>query len=141
MWRDPVLWAALAAPVLFWAGLYLLTRPGLNPGWPLDGPWAFVRVALIYPLTEEIVFRGAIQGWLQRVLSRPLPGPLSLANLLTSMLFAATHALYHAPVWAAAVLIPSLVFGHFRDRYRGLALPIALHVYYNSGYYWLFGPP
>ncbi len=140
-WRDPVLWAALVVPLWFWAGLYLLARPGVESGWPLDGPWTFARLALVSPLAEELVFRGAVQGWLQRVVRRPLPGPLSLPNLLTSALFAATHALYHAPAWAAAVLIPSLVFGHFRDHYRGLVLPMALHVYYNSGYYWLFGPP
>lgn len=141
VWRDPVLWAALAAPLLFWTGLLLLTRPETDLGWPLQGAWAFTRVALVSPLAEELVFRGAIQGWLQRVLRRPLPGPLSLPNLLTSALFASAHALYHAPAWAAAVLIPSLVFGHFRDRYQGLGMPITLHIYYNSGYYWLFGPP
>ena len=61
------------------------------------------------------------------------------ANLLTSLVFAGMHFFYHLPLWAAAVFIPSLVFGYFKDKYLSLGPPILLHVYYNSGYYWLFG--
>ena len=39
----------------------------------------------------------------------------------------------------AAVLLPSLVFGFFKDRSGALWAPMALHVFYNSGYFWLFG--
>ena len=65
-------------------------------------------------------------------------GPLSHANILTSVLFTALHFINHPPLWAAAVLFPSLVFGLFKDRSGGLAAPIILHVFYNSGYFWLF---
>ena len=61
------------------------------------------------------------------------------ANLLTSLLFTALHFINHAPLWAAAVFFPSLVFGFFKDRTGKLAAPIILHVFYNSGYFWLFG--
>ena len=60
-------------------------------------------------------------------------------GVLTSLLFTALHFINHAPLWAAAVFFPSLVFGFFKDRTGKLAAPIILHVFYNSGYFWLFG--
>ena len=32
-----------------------------------------------------------------------------------------------------------LLFGLFKDRSGTLGAPIVLHVFYNSGYFWLFG--
>ena len=63
------------------------------------------------------------------------------ANLITSLVFTGLHFIYHPPLWAASVLLPSLVFGYFKDRYRTLTTPIILHVFYNAGYFWLFAPP
>ena len=34
------------------------------------------------------------------------------------------------------MLLPSLLFGYFKDRYRSLTIPIILHVFYNAGYFW-----
>ncbi|MBU1192755.1 MAG: hypothetical protein KKA36_09395 [Gammaproteobacteria bacterium] len=36
------------------------------------------------------------------------------------------------------VIVPSLIFGHFRDRFGTLHAPIMLHIYYNLGYFWIF---
>lgn len=137
-WRDPLFYLALAAAVIFWTGLYLLLQPTPDPGWPLDAPLRFLSAALLYPVVEELVFRGLIQDFFHQRLKPWHVGPISHANLLTSLAFTALHFINHPPLWAAAVLIPSLIFGFFKDRTRGLGAPIALHVFYNTGYFWVF---
>lgn len=95
--------------------------------------------ALVYPLFEELVFRGLLQEWLYR---KPWgargTGPLSWANWVTTGAFVLAHVFYHSPSWAAAVIFPSLVFGYFRDRYQRVTPAIVLHAFYNAGYFWLF---
>lgn len=140
MLRDRQFWAALAAAVLFWLGLWLWQQPALQLGWPLAYPLAFLLPALVYPVLEEIVFRGLIQDTLRQWNPAAL-GPLSLANLFASLLFSALHFFYHAPLWAALVFLPSLVFGYFKERHNSLAAPVGLHMFYNSGYYWIFAAP
>lgn len=141
MLRDWTFHAALGAALLFWAALYGLTTPELQWDWPLRQPMLFLWPALLYPVMEEIIFRGLLQDLAHQYLRPWRLGPLSHANVLTSLLFTGLHFLYHPPAWAAAVLLPSLIFGFFKDRYRGLAAPILLHVFYNAGYFWLFAPP
>jgi membrane protease YdiL (CAAX protease family) len=90
---------------------------------------------------EEIVFRGALQDTCHRYLKPHALGPISLANVVTSLVFMALHFFYHPMPWAVSVIAPSLVFGYFKDRHRSLSAPIQLHSFYNAGYYWLFGVP
>lgn len=100
----------------------------------------FVWPALLMPVLEELAFR----GWLQTELLSRWPrrlGPLSHANLLTSVVFTALHFIQHPPLWAAGVFLPSLVFGHFRERHAGLVSPMLLHAWYNAGYFLLFTAP
>jgi membrane protease YdiL (CAAX protease family) len=138
-WLDPLFFAAVAAALLYWLGLYSVTQVTPQPGWPLREPLRFLYPALLYPVVEELVFRGLVQDLAHRHIRPWRLGPLSHANLLTSLLFTALHFINHAPLWAAAVFFPSLVFGFFKDRTGKLAAPIVLHVFYNSGYFWLFG--
>ncbi|WP_372972140.1 JDVT-CTERM system glutamic-type intramembrane protease MrtJ [Marinobacter sp.] len=100
------------------------------------GDWmALAGLLLVYPVVEEVLFRGVIQGELLR---RPffacsLAG-ISAANVTTSGLFVLLH-LFHQPLgWALAVAIPSLVLGYFRERYQGVWMPIFLHVLFNGTY-------
>lgn len=141
MSRDRVFWGAIIAGLFFWSGLYLYTRPDLNLIWPLTQPVVFFFPAVVYPIVEEIVFRGLVQEALSRSLPTHILGPITIANLATSILFTSMHFIYHTPLWAIAVIIPSLVFGYFKDRHQSLLSPIVLHVYYNSGYYWIFSVP
>lgn len=140
-WLDPLLWLALLAACVYWMLLYVVMRPGIDPGWPLDAPRAFIYPALVYPVLEEIVFRGFIQDFLQRRMQHRRLGVLSHANIITSLVFTALHFLSHPPLWAVAVFVPSLVFGYFKDRTGALGAPIMLHVFYNSGYFLLFTRP
>lgn len=139
-WRDGHFLLAMLAGCVFWGALYAVTRPELRPSWPLAEPRAFVYPALLYPIVEELLFRGVIQDVLHRRWHGRL-GALTHANLATSVLFSALHFFGHPPLWAVAVFVPSLVFGYFKDRSGRLGAPVALHVFYNSGYFWLFGAP
>lgn len=132
-------WAVLAAPALWIAG-YVWLSPSTDWAWPLRHPRELLYAALLYPLIEELLFRGLLQGRLLRhaPLRRHWYG-LTGANLLTSLVFTGLHFLMHPPLAAAAVLAPSLVFGYFRDRYGRLEASVALHAFYNLGYVWIFG--
>lgn len=139
-WCDPPLCAAVVSAPVIWAVMTAWAPSPWIPGWVLVVPGRLLAVALVYPLLEEILFRGLLQGGLwRRPWGRKSWGPVSCANLLTSLLFALLHTWTHPPLMAAAVLVPSLVFGWFRDRDGGLLIPVALHAYYNTGYFLIFG--
>jgi membrane protease YdiL (CAAX protease family) len=140
-WQDPLFLAALVAGLPVWLALYFIQQPTVQWGWPLIQPWPFLIPVLVYPLLEEIAFRGLIQELVRDFISRRFWGPLSIANLLTSLLFTGMHFITHPPLWAALVFFPSLVFGFFKDRTNRLLAPIILHVFYNAGYFWLFFSP
>ncbi len=137
-WHDTLFYAALAGALLVWLGMYLLLQPEPVPGWPLREPIRFLYPALLYPVVEELVFRGLLQDLAHRYLKPWRLGLLSHANILVSLVFTGLHFINHPPVWAASVFVPSLIFGLFKDRTGGLVAPILLHVFYNSGYIWIF---
>lgn len=136
-WRDAQFWWLALAAVPVWLALGAIFGYG-DAGWLLDKPARFAWLVLAYPLLEELAFRGAIQPLLlHHALGRRHLAGITLANLATSILFAAAHLLQHAPAWAAAVVIPSLVFGYVRERFDAVAPAIALHIFYNLGYFLL----
>ena len=137
-WRDALFYTALAGALLVWLCMYLLFRPTPDPGWPLREPLIFLYPALLYPIVEELLFRGLLQDLAHRYLKPWRLGPLSHANILVSLVFTGLHFINHPPAWAVSVFVPSLIFGFFKDRTGGLTAPILLHVFYNSGYIWLF---
>jgi membrane protease YdiL (CAAX protease family) len=99
----------------------------------------FIVVALVYPILEEIVFRGLLQGiLLKQPWGRNSRFGITSANIVASVLFTALHVIRRAGAMSAAVFLPSLIFGYFRDRYGNLYAPIALHVFYNAGFVLLF---
>ena len=141
LWRDPWWWLAVCVALLFWALLYALRQPSLDLAWPLSSPWSFLLPVILLPVLEEVVFRGLLQEWLAQRLRPWQFGFLTSANIVTSLVFAGMHGFYHPPLWAVAVVLPSLVFGYFKERYRSLGPPILLHGFYNFGYFWLFAVP
>ncbi len=132
---------ALAAGPVAWLALAAAAGGGANPGWVATDPLRFLSLAAAWPLLEEALFRGAIQPALARTAwgAREAWG-VTTANVATSVLFAAAHLATHAPEWAAAALAPSLVFGHFRDRYASVVPGALLHVFYNAGFFLLVAP-
>jgi uncharacterized protein len=53
---------------------------------------------------------------------------------LTTLCFTALHFIYHPPLWALGTSLPSLLFGHFRERYASIYPAMALHVIFNLEY-------
>lgn len=100
----------------------------------LDGAGRYLLLLLIFPVLEEILFRGLLQGMVAQRLSGRL-GPLSHANLIVSLLFALAHFYSHSAAWALGTVFPSLVFGYFRDRYQHVLPAVVLHVFYNASYF------
>ena len=97
-------------------------------------------MALLYPIVEELVFRDLLQKKLwQTPLNRLSIYCISMPNIATSIIFTAFHFLAHPPLWAVSVFIPSLVYGFLRDRYQHVLPAVLLHVFYNGGYFLLFG--
>jgi len=128
MAAGPVAWALLA-----------LWLPITDVGWPIARPVQFLALVVLYPVLEELVFRGLLQGTLLRHgWGRRRAGPVTAANLVAALAFAAAHLLQGPPAWAAAVFLPGLVFGYFRERH-GIGAAIVLHAFYNTGFAWLFG--
>lgn len=95
---------------------------------------------LIYPVLEEIVFRGGLQTYLfnlNKNYRRNVLG-VSAANIATSVVFVLVHFIYHDTIWSILIFFPSLVFGYFRDRFGRIIPSIILHSFYNLGFVILF---
>lgn len=137
--RDSVFLLLLAlGPVVWFAMIgYLAFEP--LPWLAIWSP-AFLSAALWQPLFEELLFRGIVQGHLlqSRAKHRTWNG-LSLANFLTSLLFTLAHLAAHSISWALLVFVPSLCFGFVRDRFESVYPSIALHAFYNTGFFLLTG--
>jgi len=127
-WRDMRLAAALVAAAPVW---WLLAPHVGAARW--DSASSLAATVLLYPVLEELCFRGLLQGWLLQRLGGTMHAGISAANLITSLAFAAAHLHAQPPAWAMATLLPSLVFGWVRERYGRVLPAIALHVYYNAG--------
>lgn len=138
-YRSPLFLSCLALGAAFWGLLPLLVAVQPLP-WQRILSSAFLLAVVWQPMVEELLFRGCLQGflslrgWRQRTLAG-----ISLANLLTSMVFTGAHLATHSLLWASLTLFPSLLFGALRDRSGSVLPPIALHITYNAGYFMLTG--
>lgn len=118
---------------------WLSGRRGLIVGnIDLDIAWLLVSSLFLYPMVEELLFRGTLLPALARQFSRwPLwsrpMGCISAANLMTSLVFASAHWIAgHPPAHAMTIVFPSLAFGLVWERCRRIASCIALHSAYNA---------
>jgi hypothetical protein len=136
---DWLLGAAFLAAPFYWWVLTLFVNSTSEPAESSADTKRLLLLVIVYPILEEIVFRGALQGWVRRKSwgLRHRFG-VTTANILTSIVFAAFHLIRRPNVWSAGVILPGLVFGFFRDRYGNLYAPMALHIFYNAGLVWLF---
>ncbi len=93
----------------------------------------WLSLVIWQPLVEEILFRGILQGqlrkqrWARREWLR-----ISAANLVTSVLFVMVHMFHNPPLFSIAVIVPSLVFGYFRDTCHSVYPAILLHSAFNA---------
>jgi len=122
--------AVLAFP--FWISLFFFKQKYECCNLP-DLFQIFILV-IIAPITEEIIFRGAIQTFLsQRNFELNLRW-LSLSNLITSCLFSLSHFLLNNSIAILLVFFPSLIFGYLREKSNSLIAPIVVHSFYNLGF-------
>ncbi len=96
--------------------------------------WRLILSLIVWqPVFEEILFRGLIQGqllrrsWGQRAWLH-----ISGANVTTSLLFVAAHMVMNPPLFALTVLVPSLLYGYFREHCNSVYPSIVLHAAYNG---------
>jgi membrane protease YdiL (CAAX protease family) len=132
---DAHLLVAGLAALPVWVALAWLLGPALyRPA----SPGAWLAFMLLWPLVEELLFRGLLQGQLLRLSGggerRGAVWPLSRANLLTTAAFVAVHLGTQPWLWALAVAAPSLVFGHLRERLGSVWPAVLLHGVYNAGF-------
>ena len=133
--RDGRWWLLGFAGLIGDAALRLMA-PALLLGSALHGGAQWFWCVLGQPVLEEITFRGILQGELLRTgLGARRFGPLSVANLLCSVGFAALHFLHHPPLWAMSVFAPSLALGWLRERHGGVTAPTAMHALFNLTFF------
>lgn len=129
--RDRQLWLAAAAAPLALA-LLSWTLPEERARFLITLPLV-LSLVIWQPVMEELLFRGVLQGQLDRKRwGRRQFGGFSGANYATTLLFMLAHLVHHSPLWAAATLAPSLLFGYFRDRHRQVYPSVLLHGFYNG---------
>jgi hypothetical protein len=130
-WQDYRFALALVAGALVvWAGHSWL--PPFASRHAFDGT-LIVSLIIWQPLFEEILFRGLIQGQLlKRDWGQRSRLQISTANVITSLLFVGIHLFMNPPLFSMTLLIPSLVYGYFRDRCNSTYPSILLHSAYNA---------
>jgi membrane protease YdiL (CAAX protease family) len=125
--------AALCLFAALWLGLV-----GWAPKWPEQtGIWALNNLLLV-TLTEELLFRGYIQGSLQRWL-RHLPYHDALAIVLASLLFGVAH-IGAGREWAILAGIAGVGYG-VAYRLGGLPGAVLTHFGLNLLHFSLFTYP
>lgn len=95
---------------------------------------------VIYPVSEEIIFRGGVQGAIARLpWGRYGLAGISLSNFLASLIFSLLHVWNLGDWWAIAVFLPSLIYGLSYELTGKLLAPISLHSWYNLvGLFWVW---
>jgi len=133
-WRDRQFWAlAFLGPVV------AVTLAFVVPSFAeTESPFNLrmvILVGLFYPILEELAFRGAIQTFIARIFgSSKLARSALWANVLTSVLFSGLHVVTRSVLIGFLVFIPSLIFGHVREKFGSVLPAIVLHSVYNCSY-------
>jgi membrane protease YdiL (CAAX protease family) len=129
--RDTALVALLTAPILE-LGFWLLGRMGfplysgyltsyVREGWPL---WVgFVAIAIVTPISEELLFRGLIQPKLEQLVSS------NEALVVQAAIFSALHL---SPVILLTHFVMGLAFGWIRRKTGSLYPSMLLHGAWNA---------
>jgi len=132
--------ALLAAPIFCLLYVEIFPNKTNDFFWLLSDGKSFFLLIFLYPLIEELAFRGTIQEYLySKTKQQRLFLGLSLANVLTSILFVLMHFVHHEPVWAILIFFPSLLFGYFKEIYNQITPSIVLHMFYNLCYFSFLG--
>jgi membrane protease YdiL (CAAX protease family) len=141
LWREHWFILSVSSAVAFWLGLWWL-EPADAGSWSNANVVFYLSLVLWQPILEEFGFRGLLQGvLLDQAAPRFRIGPLTIANILASVAFGIAHLPSHPLLWVAGIFGVSLVLGYARDRSGSLYPAIALHSYFNAGYFLVVGLP
>ncbi len=130
---DLHFWIAIVLGPVVWLALWWITGKPAPDGIAVK---VLLTGVILYPVIEELAFRGFIQTKLlqKSIFAKTLFLKITNANIVTSFLFASFHLFNQPPLWAALIFFPSLVFGYLRDRYDAVAPSIVVHAWYNLGF-------
>ncbi len=120
----------IAQPILLLGFLFI--TPTLNSR--LN--FVFIANQLYIAMVEEIIFRGILLSLIRDFIKFTYKN-LSIANIITSIIFSLAHLITHPPLWAFLVFFPSLIFGYFKEKFN-IYPSIILHFIYNFEYFLLF---
>jgi uncharacterized protein len=84
--------------------------------------WLFLGVTVLVPVTEELLFRGIVQGELRKAM------PEWVAIIIQALIFAAYHM---QPIQISYVILPGLMLGFAYYWTRSIWVPIAMHIGFN----------
>ena len=125
--------ALVAAPIFVLLYISLFQDQTIDLKSILSDTKSLFFLIVFYPVIEELAFRGMIQEVITtKTKQYPVYFYISLANILTSVLFVLMHFVHHTPLWALLVFVPSLVFGYFKEQYKSILPSIFLHMFYNA---------
>ena len=125
--------AILAAPVFVFLYISMFQDQTIDLKNILSDTKSLFFLIVFYPVVEELAFRGMIQEYIStKTKQYPSYFYISVANILTSILFVLMHFVHHTPLWALLVFIPSLIFGYFKEQYKSILPSIFLHMFYNA---------
>ena len=129
---TPAVWAV--AVIFIIAAMYVLNLVIEQIGIPNTmeetfiamsrNPWGALSIALLAPILEEFLFRGAIQGYLQEMNVRPWK-----AIVAASLIFGVTHL---NPAQIPFAFLLGMIFGWLYYRTGSLLPGIVGHVLNNS---------
>lgn len=128
--QDRLFWGALCL-----APLWLLIYPPIQNDTEVE-VFRFVLLSgIVFPIVEELAFRGFLQTFLIRTLTgkKEVFPTLTVANIITSILFSLVH-LPSGLLHSLQVFFPSLIFGWFKDKHGSVLPSVVLHVFYNCMY-------
>lgn len=128
-YKDPIFQLLLFIPAIIWLLIYID-----NPITSQLDTYYLIGVIVIIPVVEEMIFRGFLQPLIAKRYNQTMI-KISLANLITSSIFALLHLFTHPLSMALYTFIPSLIFGYTKERYKRLMPSIILHSSYNGGYF------
>ena len=93
----------------------------------------WLSLVIWQPIIEEVLFRGIVQGQLRKTAwGKRAWLHISAANIVTSIAFVTVHMINNPPLFSISVIIPSLLFGYFRDTCNSVYPAILLHSAYNA---------
>lgn len=139
--RRSLIVSSVALPVTVGACLtsaVVMHQIGWSPKWPVQGGiWAMNNLLLV-TITEELIFRGYLQGGLSRLLKR-IPCHQTLALIIAALFFGLAHM---GSGWQWMVLAAMAGVGYgIAYRYGGLPAAVITHFGLNLAHFSLFTYP